>query len=192
MGGSKTENETADLLVVDHSPVKSELLSERLRASGHRVRSVPNGRLALIAVVNQVPDLVILDIDRPEMDGFEVCRRFKADQRLKAVPIIFVSALLDTENKMKAFQAGGVDYVSKPFRFVEVEARVMNHVKQRRLERELENRNVELESSYSRLKELERMRESLTHMILHDMRNPLTSVNCFMEVVRMRTDGLID
>ena len=192
MGGSRIENETADLLVVDCSPVKSELLSERFRASGYRVRSVPNGRLALIAAVNRVPDLVILDIDRPEMDGVEVCRRLKADQRLKAVPIVFVSALLHTTNKIRAFQAGAVDYVTKPFRFEEVEARVVNHVEQRWLHRELENRNTELESSYSRLKELERMRESLTHMILHDMRNPLTSVNCFMEVVRMRADGLID
>ncbi len=192
MSDKVAEDYAADILIVDDTPANLELLSGMLRGSGYRVRPVPNGRLALMAAANQVPDLVLLDINMPEMDGFEVCRRFKADSKLQGVPIIFISALSDTQDKVKAFQAGGVDYVTKPFQFEEVEARVANHVQLRRLQRETEKQNQALESSYARLKELEGMRDSLTHMIVHDMRSPLTSVNCFLEVVKMKSAGRLD
>ncbi len=192
MSDKVADDYAADILIVDDTPANLELLSGMLKGSGYRVRPVPNGRLALMAAANQVPDLVLLDINMPEMDGFEVCRRFKADSRLQGVPIIFISALSDTQDKVKAFQAGGVDYVTKPFQFEEVEARVVNHVKLRRLQRETEEQNRALEASYARLKELEGMRDSLTHMIVHDMRSPLTSVNCFLEVVKMKSVGLLD
>ena len=182
----------ADILIVDDTPANLDLLSGMLRGSGYRVRPVPNGRLALMAAANQVPDLVLLDINMPEMDGFEVCRRFKANDALEKVPIIFISALSDTQDKVRAFKAGGVDYITKPFQFEEVEARVVTHVKLRRLQQETEQQNQALEDSYSRLKELEGMRDSLTHMIVHDMRSPLTSVNCFLEVVKMKSEGVLD
>lgn len=183
---------SADILIVDDTSANLELLSGMLRGSGYRVRPVPNGRLALMAAAKRVPDLVLLDINMPEMDGFEVCRRFKLDERLQAVPIIFISALSDTQDKVRAFKAGGVDYVTKPFQFEEVEARVANHVELRRLQRDLEGKNQALAESYDRLKELERMRDSLTHMIVHDMRSPLTSVNCFLEVLKMKAAGRLD
>ncbi|MBT5705257.1 MAG: hybrid sensor histidine kinase/response regulator [Verrucomicrobia bacterium] len=186
------EDYSADILIVDDTPANLDLLSGMLRGSGYRVRPVPNGRLALMAAANQVPDLILLDINMPEMDGFEVCRRFKADEHLLGVPIIFISALSDTQDKVTAFKAGGVDYITKPFQFEEVEARVENHVKLRRLQRELESQNGKLEASYVKLKELEGMRDSLTHMIVHDMRSPLTSVNCFLEVIKMKAEGVLD
>ena len=192
MSGKDLEDYSADILIVDDTPANLDLLSGMLRGSGYRVRPVPNGRLALMAAANQVPDLILLDINMPEMDGFEVCRRFKADPNLQGIPIIFISALSDTQDKVTAFKAGGVDYVTKPFQFEEVEARVENHVKLRRLQRELEAQNGKLEASYVKLKELEGMRDSLTHMIVHDMRSPLTSVNCFLEVIRMKAEGVLD
>jgi len=102
----------------------------------------------------------------PGMDGFEVCRRLKAEQGLRDVPVIFVSALDETRHKVRAFSEGGVDYVTKPFQPEEIEARVVAHLKLRR-------QQLELEQSHRRLRELEQLRDSLTHMIIHDMRSPL-------------------
>ncbi len=117
------------------------MLGER----GYRVRPVPSGRLALKAAASDPPDLVLLDISMPEMDGFEVCRLMKEDARLRDVPVIFLSALTEMEGKVKAFQRGGVDYITKPFQIEEVEARVETHLKLRRAQAELERYNRYLE-----------------------------------------------
>ena len=109
-----SEGTSGDILVVDDTKANLKLLSDMLRGEGHRVRPVPSGTLALRAASVDPPDLILLDINMPEMDGYEVCRRLKADDDLKDIPVIFLSALSETEDKVKAFQSGGVDYVSKP------------------------------------------------------------------------------
>ena len=96
------------------------------------MRAVTNGRQALQAVEQDPPDLILLDITMPEMDGYEVCRRLKANERSRDVPVIFLTALTDTADKVRAFDAGGVDYVTKPFQFEEVLARVKTHIALRR------------------------------------------------------------
>jgi putative two-component system response regulator len=106
---------------------------------------VPSGPLALAAAASDPPDVVLLDISMPEMDGFEVCRRLKEDPRLRDIPVIFISALTETEGKVKAFRRGGVDYVTKPFQIEEVEARVETHLKLRRSQAEVERYNRYLE-----------------------------------------------
>ena len=134
----QTDAVCGNILVVDDVPANLTLLSGMLREKGHRVRPVPSGKLALKAVEHEPPDLILLDITMPEMDGFEVCRRLKEDVKSRDIPIIFISALTETLDKVKAFGSGGVDYVTKPFQFEEVEARVETHLKLRRYQLHLE------------------------------------------------------
>ena len=156
----------ASVLVVDDTIENLRLLSSMLEEHGYEVRPVTNGRQALQAAERDPPDLILLDITMPEMDGYEVCRRLRANDRSKEVPVIFLTALTDTADKLRAFDTGGVDYVTKPFRFEEVLARVKTHVALRRSQ-------VALADSYKRLSALERLRDDLVHMIVHDMRSPL-------------------
>ena len=113
-----------NLLIVDDSPANLELLAGMLEGRGFRVRPVVSGERALQAAQSEPPDLVLLDINMPDMDGYEVCRRLKADATLKAVPVIFISAMDGVIDKVKAFNAGGVDHIAKPFHLEEVESRV--------------------------------------------------------------------
>ncbi|MBI3924017.1 MAG: response regulator [Armatimonadetes bacterium] len=135
----------ASILVVDDTPANLRLLSGMLKDEGYRVRPVPSGKLALKAADSDPPDLILLDINMPEMDGFETCRRLKADRRLREIPVIFISALTETMDKVKAFGCGGVDYVTKPFQFEEVLARVETHLTLRKLRQQLERHNRHLE-----------------------------------------------
>jgi len=137
--------EQASIMVIDDTPANLELLQEMLQAKGYRVLSFPSGKLALSAAAKQHPDLILLDIRMPEMDGFEVCERFKADEALKDIPILFISALSETEDKVKAFSVGGLDYVTKPFQFEELHARVKTHLRMRKMQIELEKHNFHLE-----------------------------------------------
>ena len=136
---SKTDPIPGNILVVDDVPANLTLLAGMLKEKGHRVRPVPSGKLALNAVEREPPDLILLDITMPEMDGFEVCRKLKQDARFQDIPIIFISALSETLDKVKAFGSGGVDYVTKPFQFDEVEARVETHLKLHRYQSRLED-----------------------------------------------------
>jgi putative two-component system response regulator len=132
-------SENASILIVDDTIANLSLLARMLKDCGYQARPVPNGRLALQAAKNQKPDLVLLDITMPEMDGYEVCTRFKQDPDLREVPVIFISALSQTEEKVRAFNTGGVDYITKPFQFEEVKARVETHLKLHRLQVSLED-----------------------------------------------------
>jgi two-component system sensor histidine kinase ChiS len=130
----------ANILIVDDTPANLRLLAGMLTEHNHKVRPVPNGMLALRAVQAAPPDLILLDINMPGMDGYEVCTKLKADDRTKDIPVIFISALNETLDKVKAFQVGGVDYVTKPFQFEEVLARVKTHIALYRLQQDLEQR----------------------------------------------------
>ncbi len=135
----------ANILVVDDSPTNLKVLSHMLAERGYKARLVPNGELALKAATALPPDLILLDINMRGMDGFEVCRRLKADPSLREVPVIFLSGLIETGEKIKAFAVGGVDYVTKPFQFDEVDARINTHLKLRSLQRKLEAFNRDLQ-----------------------------------------------
>ena len=167
-----------NILVVDDTPANLRLLTGMLKDEGYRVRPAPSGRLALQAAAKDPPDLILLDINMPEMDGYEVCEKLKADETLAGIPVIFISALTETMDKVKAFQSGGVDYVTKPFQFEEVQARVEAHLNLFRLKKEVEYQ-------YQALKELEKLRDSLTHMIVHDLRSPLTGILSSLQLIQM-------
>ena len=118
----------ANILVVDDVSQNLKLLSDMLIDAGHTVRPARTGRIAIESARRQPPDLVLLDIRMPEMDGFEICRQLKANPTTAAVPIIFISALEDSQDKVRAFEAGGVDYITKPFQQSEVLSRVHTHL----------------------------------------------------------------
>ncbi len=133
------------IMVVDDTPANLKLLQEILQAKGHRVLAFPGGKMALNAAAKNPPDLILLDITMPGMNGFEVCERLKADEALKEIPVLFISALSDADDKVKAFSLGGVDYVTKPFQVEEVHARVETHLRLRRMQIELERYSLHLE-----------------------------------------------
>lgn len=142
------------ILIIDDVPDNLKQLSEMLERGGYRVMPAQSGAMALRAAETTPPDLILLDIRMPEMDGYETCLRFKAREALRDIPVIFISALGDTDDKIRAFDAGGVDYITKPFQFAEVQARVKTHLSLLRANRSLLRQNEILES-----KVLERTRE---------------------------------
>ncbi len=164
----ETVTDTADILIVDDTPANLQLLTRILQQNGYKVRTVASGDLALKAVDAALPDLILLDITMPCMDGYEVCARLKANAPTKEIPVIFISALDELLDKFKAFAVGGVDYITKPFQVTEVLARVKTHLAlqemRRRLEAanarliaqndELQARNAELEEALATIKTL--------------------------------------
>ncbi|MBF0224860.1 MAG: response regulator [Desulfobacterales bacterium] len=136
---------TPNILIVDDTPANLTVLGDMLKYEGFQVRPVPNGKLALRAAEKEPPDLILLDIMMPDMDGYEVCLKLKENNNLKDIPIIFISALNDTKDIVKALTSGGVDYITKPFKFEEVKARVRTHLKIHQLQSELEKYNLHLQ-----------------------------------------------
>jgi signal transduction histidine kinase len=134
-----------EILIVEDTPASLALLTDLLTRAGYRVRQAPNGELALWTARAQAPELILLDVRMPGMDGYEVCRQMKQIDSLREVPVIFLSAYTDTDDKLQGFAAGGVDFISKPFHFEEVNARVMAHLKIGRLQQRLAYQNEHLQ-----------------------------------------------
>ena len=141
-----TETDQASVMVVDDQPANLKLLEDMLKNQGYAIRSFPRGQLALASAAQSPPALILLDINMPQMNGIEVCERLKSDRRLAGIPVIFLSALNESEDKIKAFRSGGVDYVTKPFQLAEVLARVETHLELRRLQRTIERHSDHLEA----------------------------------------------
>jgi len=141
---------TPNILVVDDTPANLELITGMLKERNYKIRATISGKLALQAARNEAPDLVLLDINMPEMDGYEVCRSLKSDEKLKDIPVIFLSSLSETMDKVKAFDAGGVDYITKPFQLEEVQARVDTHLTLKAAREYLKDKHRFLEYTFSR------------------------------------------
>ena len=144
MSSEQSHVPKADILVIDDTPENLALLSQMLMEKGYKVRSVTKGSTALRGAKAAPPDLILLDVKMPEMNGYEVCQYLKADERTQNIPVIFISALGDVFDKVKAFQAGGVDYITKPFQVEEVLARLDTHLTIRNLQIKLEEQNIQL------------------------------------------------
>lgn len=172
-----------NILVVDDIQENLKLMIGILKGIGYKVRPVTSGPLALEAARKVHPDLILLDINMPDMNGYQVCKQLKADPELADIPVIFLSALNEMEDKVRAFRVGGADYITKPFQFEEVAARVECQLNLRQLRANLEQRNVELAQSNELLREAEKMRDNLLHMVVHDMRSPLTVQLGFVELL---------
>jgi PleD family two-component response regulator len=144
-----------EILVVDDTLDNLRFLKLMLEKRGYFVRAASEGSLALQSVSARVPDLILLDVKMPEMDGYEVCRHLKFDDRSREVPVIFISALDGTIDKVKGFKSGGVDYITKPFEPEEVFARVETHLALRDLQKKLEDKNTELQKAMDEIKILQ-------------------------------------
>ncbi len=157
MNSGVEEAVSGDILIVDDNADSLRLLSEMLSGAGYKTRPAPSGQLALRALESIEPDLILLDIRMPHMDGYEMCRRLKEQERTRHIPVLFISGLSETEDKVKGFAAGAVDYIIKPFQEEEVLARVHTHVSlsrmRRKLEQIVEDRTQELNRSIQLLGE---------------------------------------
>ncbi len=198
--GSESANEArGNILVVDDNPQNLRLLMGMLSEKGYRVRPAPNGALALRSVQSILPDLILLDIRMPHMDGYEVCRKLKADSRARDVPVIFISGKVETADKLKAFDAGGVDYITKPFQVDEVMARVETHMTLRDIQKKLREQNIRLQHEIEERKRLEKallQKEKLKTLgtiaaeVAHEIRNPLISIGGFAQRLKRRFPDL--
>jgi len=143
-----TPSSCGDVLIVDDTPASLQLLADLLTHAGYSTRRARDGRIALLSALAQPPELILLDVRMPDIDGYEVCRRLKADARTRDVPVIFLSALRDTEDKIRAFQVGAADYIAKPYQPDEALARVRTHIELGRLRAGLEARVQERTAQY--------------------------------------------
>lgn len=150
------------ILIVDDIPANMWVLLEVLSDAGYDVLLAQSGEQALRVAEYAKPNLILLDVMMPSMDGFEVCRILKANPELQSIPIIFMTALSDTVNKLKGFELGAADYVTKPIQYKEVLARVSAHLDVHKLQAQLVQRNTEL--------------ETFSRMVAHDLKNPLSAM----------------
>jgi adenylate cyclase len=157
--------ESISILLVDDTPINLKILSTILSKQGYKIRQALSGKIALMTIEKSVPDIILLDISMPEMDGYEVCSQIKANPITYEIPVIFISALDDTSAKVKAFEVGGADYITKPFKSQEVLARLENQIKIRQLQKQLTEQNFQLQKIAEREKLLgqisQRIRQSL-------------------------------
>ena len=180
------------ILVADDVPANVELLFDQLHTLGYRTISADDGPSAVASCAAYQPDLCILDVSMPagalgvddRSTGFEVCRRIKRDPRTARIPVIFVTALSDTTDRVKAIEAGGDDFLTKPHNRLILGARVRSLLK-------LKAATDALEQSFRMLRELEKVRDDLMKMIVHDLKTPLTSVLATLEMVLDGDFGLV-
>ncbi len=190
----------ADILIVDDKLENIRFLSEFLATHQYQVRKAISGQAALTAATTLPPDLILLDINMPGMNGYEVCQQLKSNPQTTSIPIIFLSAADDLEGKVKAFQVGGSDYIIKPFQLEEVLVRVKNQLTIRQLQTQLEEKNVQLNQAINELKQSQLslvQKEKLATLkkvvagVAHEINNPLSFIACNINPIRDYLDSVL-
>jgi signal transduction histidine kinase len=216
---SSKKKTIGEIVIIDDTPANLRLLASLLGDRGYQVRPFPSGKLALAGLERCDPDLILLDIQMPQMDGYEVCQILKSQPRTRDIPIIFISALSEAIDKVKAFSCGGVDYITKPFQAEEVIARVATHVELYHLQQQLQTQNTdqasqlieqnqqlqemnqELLDQYQLLKETqlqliqtEKMATlgNLISGVAHEVNNPLGCINANLQIAQDYITELLD
>ncbi len=195
---------TSNIMIVDDQPANLKVLSEILKERGYTVRPVPSGKLALSAATLEAPDLFLLDIMMPDMDGYETCKRLKEIPAIKDIPVIFISALDNTDGKVKGFEAGGVDYITKPFESTEVLMRVDKHLELHHLQKKLEFQNNELTTTLDKLRNTQQRLIEFKKMaalgiivigIAHEINTPVgngLTASSFLNKIALNAKALFD
>ncbi|NJL86656.1 MAG: response regulator [Leptolyngbyaceae cyanobacterium SM1_1_3] len=181
MKSSSREN----ILIVDDTPDNLRLLSQMLSQHGYEVRKALSGPMALTSAKIEPPDLILLDIQMPQMDGYQVCEALKADAKTAEIPVIFISALDDVLDKVRAFAVGGGDYVAKPFQSAEVLARVQHQLSLQQLQRQMIEQNQQLEQSNREL-------EQFAYTLSHDLQQPLQTITGFAKLIKLQYQNQLD
>jgi len=170
------ERRGATLLIVDDKPQNLRLISDFLAEQGFELMLTRSGAQALEKIELSMPDLVLLDVTMPKMDGFEVCRRLKHNARTAALPVIFMTALDDTAHKVEGFRLGAVDYITKPIQREELLARIQHHLQLHTLQKELLSKSEDLAQKNAEL-------EAYAHTIAHSLKTPLAAASRFLEIL---------
>ncbi len=180
--------ELKNILVVDDEPVNLKILKAMLVPEGYNVIEAESGIQALEVLDRLLPDIILLDVMMPGMDGFELCRNIKGQKDKRMIPILMVTALQDKVHRQEAMEAGADDFLSKPIDRVELLIRVKSLLRIKMYSDELIRSYRELEEKNCQLRELEKAKEGLTHMIIHDLRGPLTNISMNIEMCLMKID----
>jgi two-component system sensor histidine kinase/response regulator len=172
-------NESAGrILVVDDEPRNVQLLQDLLEVHGYTVWTSEDGEQCIKLATERRPDVVLLDVMMPRLNGFDVCRRLKEDQSTAMIPVLLVTSLDAREDRLAGIGAGANDFITKPIDSADLLLRVRNAVTTKRL-------HDEVTSQYRQLQQLEAARDTLTHMIVHDLRSPLTGLQAYLDLLRM-------
>lgn len=176
---------TGRVLIVDDQEANRLLLRDLLESQGHEVAEAVDGIEALERVADAAPDVVLLDVGMPGIDGFEVCRRLKADPATATIPVLLVTALNQRDQRLLGIGAGANDYITKPIDKSDLSLRVRNAIRMHQL-------YAEIEEQYRRLEKLELLRDSLVHMIVHDLRSPLAGIRAYLDLMKMDGEGKLE
>ena len=176
------------ILIVEDNQENIDLLHFFLKPQGYELTTVTDGEQALKTVKENLPDIILLDIMLPKLDGFQVCEKLKQAEKTKYIPIIMITALKDMKDKLKALEMGADDFITKPFENVELLARVKSLLRIKSYHDELEQKNIELEEKNKSLVWMDKFREELTGLIVHDMKNPLFVIQGNLQMMLMNLE----
>lgn len=206
MKGNQTGAVKEYILLVDDQPDNLRLLSTLLSERGYEPRGVINGQMAIKAAKSSQPDLILLDILIPEMDGYEICEQLKSDEKTREIPVIFISAKDEAIDKVRAFGLGAVDYITKPFHVDEVLARIENHLSLRKLQKQLKEQNAlfqeeiairqqaeqALQKANKELAQSNAELEKFAYVTSHDLQAPLATITSYAQLLQQRYESNLD